>query len=69
LSFVDALPADVEVRLPGITGAQRHSLCTYLESGWLAVDVGLAGEVNISRGEGLAAERGYLRVDGIYRPA
>ncbi|WP_338924548.1 hypothetical protein V0M98_33575 (plasmid) [Pseudomonas silesiensis] len=65
----DMLPKELEARLPGITWAQRHSLCTYLEKGWQAVDVGRAGEVNITRGDGLAAEHGYLRVDGIYRPA
>lgn len=57
------------MRLPGITGAQRHSLCTYLDKGWQAVDVGRAGEVNITRGEGLTAEHGYIRIDGVYRPA
>jgi hypothetical protein len=65
----DVLPAELEARLPAITGAQRRSLCTYLEKGWQAVDVGRAGEVNITRGEGLAAEHGYLRIDGVYRPA
>jgi hypothetical protein len=59
----------MEARLPGISGAQRHTLCTYLESGWKVVDVGRAGEVNITRGDGLAAEQGYIRGDGTYRPA
>jgi hypothetical protein len=63
LGLVDALPTEVEARLPGITGAQRHSLYTYLEKGWQAVDLGMADEVNIRRGEGLAAEHGYLRTD------
>ena len=65
----DVLPTELAARLPGTTGAQRHSLCTCLDKGWQAVDVGRAGEVNIVRGEGLAAEHGYIRTDGTYRPA
>lgn len=54
---------------PTLEPAQARSLGTYIGNGWVFVDIGRAGEVNIVRGEGLKADYGYLRVDGVYRPA
>ena len=65
----DALPAEIEARVRGITWAQRHSLCTYLQIGWTLVGLGGAGEVEIALGEGVHGQVGYIRDDGIYRPA
>jgi len=66
---VDMLPAEIEALVPRITWAQRHSLCTYLQIGWALVGLGSAGEVNITLGEGVYGQQGYIRDDGIYRPA
>lgn len=64
-----AIDAMIAEKWPTLEPAQARSLGTYIGKGWAFVDIGRADEVNIVRGEGLGAERGYLRVDGIYRPA
>lgn len=64
-----AIDAMIAAKYPTLEPAQARSLGTYIGKGWAFVDIGRADEVNIVRGEGLAAERGYLRVDGVFRPA
>lgn len=57
-------------KLPEATGPQIHTASCYLEKAWNIVDVGRDGEVNVERlVNGTVAERRYIRVDGVCRPA
>lgn len=66
LTDIDVL---VSQKWPELQPNQQRSLATWLHNGWSFVSIGHNGEVNVERGEGLATERGYIRTDGIFRPA
>lgn len=54
---------------PALPASQQRSLATWIHAGWAVADIGRDGEVNLIRGNGMAAERGYIRADGVFRPA
>lgn len=68
------LPSDIDVdayvaeQWPELPAQQQRSVATWLHNGWSFTDIGRHGEVNLTRGDGLMAERGYIRPDGVFRP-
>ena len=59
--------AYVAERWPDLPWVQAHSLSTYIFLGWTVGEIGRADEVNIHKPD--THENGYVRVDGIFRPA
>lgn len=60
--------AFVAEQWPDLPHQQQRSVATWLHDGWAVTGIGRHGEVNLTRGAGLSAERGYIRPDGVYRP-
>lgn len=54
---------------PDLPLQQQRSVATWLHDGWSVAGIGRHGEVNLIRGAGVMAEHGYIRPDGVYRPA
>lgn len=54
---------------PDLPAQQRCSVATYLYLGWKYEGLGKEGEVNLSRGFGMNRSDGYVRADGVFRPA
>lgn len=54
---------------PDLPPAQQRSVATWLHDGWSVTGIGRHGEVNLTRGAGVFTEQGYIRPDGVYRPA
>lgn len=65
---VDDVDSYVAEQWPELPAPQQRSIATWLLDGWTVTGIGRHGEVNLARGAGLMAERGYIRPDGVYRP-
>lgn len=64
-----AIDAMIAEKWPTLEPAQARSLSTYLGLGWAFVQIGRGREVKIVKGKGIGAEFGYVRIDGVFRPA
>lgn len=65
----DAFDYDGYVRLhwPNLPVPQARSVATYIFLGWTVGEIGRADEVNLHKPA--SHESGYVRIDGIFRPA